>query len=94
MTTSTTELTEHDLDVLVALLEEFHRAGRMKEARAIARMYSAAQGLVYPDLADDLDNDPELARQFEEAEREYAEGRTIPHEEAVRRLRALDNGEG
>ncbi|MGH2584726.1 MAG: hypothetical protein ACRDJE_07405 [Dehalococcoidia bacterium] len=86
-------MSDTDLDHLERVLMELHEAGREEEAAALARLFSVAQGIYiaehFPDLDDD---DPEFVQMMEDAERDIAAGRLIPHGEVVRRLQALDNG--
>ncbi len=92
MTTAT--LTERDIDHLLSLLGELTWAGRTDEATTIARLYTLACSVLYPDLFDDEDEGEELARALEEAERDFEAGRCTPHEDVVRRLQALDHPGG
>lgn len=92
MTTATVTYT--DLERLRELMMELHEAGRLEESHLVARAHAVMEGVYttenFPWLDDD---DPEFDRQMEEAERDFAEGRWIPHEEVVRKLRAIENGE-
>jgi predicted transcriptional regulator len=92
MTTATA--TEQDLDHLMALLDELHAAGRIEEGRSVARAYAALSAEVYPELLELPDDDPELVEMLEEADRDIAAGRLIPHEEVLPHLRALIDASG
>ena len=80
-----------DLSHVLSLLLEFQEAGRTDEAAALARVYSTLQAIALAEFDVD-DDDPEFVHQMEEAERDIAEGRLIPHDEVLRRLQALDDG--
>jgi hypothetical protein len=84
-------VSDADLSHVLALLLELQQAGRTDEAATLARVYSTLQAIVLAEFEID-DDDPELVRQMEEAERDIAAGRLIPHEEVLRRLQALDDG--
>jgi hypothetical protein len=84
-------VSDTDLSHVLALLLELQQAGRTDEAATLARVYSTLQAIVLAEFEID-DDDPELVRQMEEAERDIAAGRLIPHEEVLRRLQALDDG--
>jgi hypothetical protein len=92
MTTATA--TQQDLDHLMSLLEELDVAGRVDEARSVARAYAALSAEVYPELLGLPDDDPELVEMLEQSERDITEGNLIPHEEILPRLRALIDGSG
>ena len=79
-----------DLSHILSLLLDFQDAGRTGESAALARVYSTLQVIALTEFELD-DDDPELMRQMEEAERDIAEDRLIPHDEVLRRLRALDD---
>jgi hypothetical protein len=88
-------LDQADLDRLVAITHELHDAGRIEEAAALARAFAALSDLSGPEISDaDEDLDPEFIREVEEAEKDIAAGRLIPHEDVVRRLAALDLAQG
>lgn len=88
---TTTTLTEQDIEHLQALLMELTEAGRSEEAVSLARVHAVVCSMVYADLFAGDEDDEELAAELEEAERDYEAGRTIPHEEMLRRLQALDD---
>ena len=92
--TTTTTLTEQDVDFLRSLLQELIDTGRKEEAASIARVHAAVCEIVFADLLALDEDDDELAEALGEAERDYYAGRTIPHEEVVRRLQALDDAQG
>ena len=82
-----------DLDRLLAIAQELHDAGRIEEGAALARAFALLSELAGPEISDaDDDLDPEFIRDMEEAERDIAAGRLIPHEDVVRRLEALGDG--
>lgn len=85
MTTDTAACTLEDLGRLRELMMELYEAGREDDAHLLERAHAVVQGIVVPDLEDD--DDPEFAAAMEEAERDIAEGRTIPHDEVIRELR-------
>jgi predicted transcriptional regulator len=88
-----TALTDTELEHLVSLAAELDRAGRADEAAAVARAYVALIEMVVPDVSDrDADLDAEFVRDMEEAEREIAAGRLVPHDEVIRRLPFLRDG--
>jgi hypothetical protein len=89
MTTATA--TAQDLEHLMTLLDELDAAGRVEEAKSVARAYAALSVEVYPELLDLPDDDPEFVRDMEEAEQDFVEGRWSTHEEVMRRLRAVDD---
>lgn len=89
MTTET--VNDADLDLLLTLLEELTNAGRIEEGRSVARAYTALMTMLYPELTEVPENDPEFIASMEAAERDFAEGRWIPHDEVIKRLQALDN---
>jgi hypothetical protein len=93
--TTTATVGEYDIEVLRILLQELNAEGRKDEASAVARVHAIICEIVYADLLDPLDeNDEELAAALEEAERDFAEGRGIPHEEVLRRLAEIESTEG
>ena len=88
-----TELTYDDLECLRDLLVELHEAGRAKEVESLVRIHAAMQDIVAEAMGLDTgtgEDDPEFVAAMERAERDYAEGRTLAHEDVMRRLRALD----
>lgn len=91
MTTAT--ITFESLDHLRDLMIELHDAGRMDEATAVALAHAALQEIYirenFPGLDDD--EDPEFIAAMEAADRDIAEGRTVPHEDVMRNLMALDD---
>ena len=91
--TTTTTLTEQDVDYLRTLLGELIDAGRKEEAASIARVHAVVCEIVYADILAGDEEDEELAREYEEAMRDLEAGRLIPHEEVVRRLQALHDAE-
>jgi len=89
-----TELTFDDLDCLGELMMELHEAGRTEEAHSLARIYSTIQGIVAEAEGLDMgtgEDDPEFVAAMERAERDYADGRWLAHDDVMRRLRALDD---
>jgi hypothetical protein len=91
--TTTVAVGEAERETLLALMGELVRDGRHKEATALAKVYTAVCVMLNPELAEDDEDDEELAAALEEAERDFAEGRWIPHEEMLRRLAELDRAE-
>jgi hypothetical protein len=93
--TTATGVTFDDLSRLGDLMMALHEAGHIDEANKVAEAYTALQGVFiaehFPWLDDD--DDPEFLRQMEEAEQDIAAGRLIPHDEVMRKLRALDDGQ-
>lgn len=90
--TTTVAVGDAERETLLALMGELVRDGRHREATALAKVYTAVCAMLNPELLDD-DDDEELAAAIEEAERDFAEGRWIPHEEVMRRLAELDDAE-
>ncbi len=88
---TTTTVTWEDIEYLRSLLRELTEAGRKDEAAKVLRIHSIVQSIYMAENFDDEEDDPDFIRQMEEAERDIAEGRLIPHEEVVRRLQALDD---
>ena len=86
---TTTTVTEDDLHHLRAIMFELLEAGRKDELAALARVHAVIQEIILTEFYEDDDDDPEFAQDMEEAERDFAEGRWIPHEEMVRRLEAF-----
>ena len=82
MTTAT--LTERDIDHLLSLLGELTWAGRTDEATTIARVYTLACSVLYPDLFDDEEDGEDLVRALDEAVGDFTAGRGTPHVEEVR----------
>lgn len=89
MTTAT--ITFESLDHLRDLMLELHGAGRVDEAASVALAHAALQEIYirenFPGLDDD--DDPEFISAMEAADRDIAEGRTIPHEDVMRQLMGL-----
>lgn len=93
MTTDERTITSDDLDRLRDLFDEMLDAGREREAESITHAYFTLLDLLYPDPTNGLpDDDPELAEMLDAAERDIESGNLIPHEEVLRRLKALDDG--
>lgn len=88
---TTTAATERDLEHLQGLIEQLDAAGRVDDARSVARAYAALSAEVYPDLLDLPDDDPEMVEMLEASEQDFAEGRWSTHEEVMRRMQALDD---
>lgn len=87
-----TALTDVEMDHLVALAKEFDQAGKTNEAAALVRAYLVLTERAGPVLSDrDEELGPQFIRDMEEAERNVAAGRLIPHEDVMRRLLALDD---
>lgn len=91
----TTAISFDDLERLQALMLELHEAGRTDEAAVLAQAHAVLSGILideqFPWLDDDDPDDPEFVAAMEEAERDFAEGRGIPHADVLRRLQALDD---
>jgi hypothetical protein len=82
-----------DLNRLLAIARELHDAGRIEEGAAVARALAVLNDLSGPEISDaDEDLDPEFIRDMEEAEKDIAAGRLIPHEVVLERFRSLNNG--
>jgi predicted transcriptional regulator len=86
MTTDTSVFTLEDLRRLQELMIELYEAGREDDAHVLERAHATVLQVLDPHLEDD-DDDPEFAAAMEQAERDIAEGRTIPHDEVMRELR-------
>ena len=82
MTTAT--LTERDIDHLLSLLGELTWAGRTDEATTIARVYTLACSVLYPELFEDGKDDESHTGALDETKREFGAGRGTPHREEVR----------
>lgn len=82
---------EDDMYRLRDLMIEFAGAGRMDDAHLMARLHAIVTGILYPYEVEEAEADEEFVRSFEQAERDIAEGRLIPHEEVMRRLGTLDH---
>ena len=80
--------TEADMYRLRELIAEFDAAGRTDDAGVLARAHALASGVLYADMFAEIETAPDLLTALEEADRDYEEGRTIPHEEVMRSLRA------
>jgi hypothetical protein len=89
-----TELTYEDLECLRDVLVELHLAGRTKEVESLHRIHGAIEYIIAEAAGLDMgtgEDDPEFVAAMEQAERDYAEGRWLRHEDVMRRLRALDD---
>lgn len=88
--TAITEITEQDFELLLRLMAELQRSGRVEEAASVAKAYEIACQARYPELCWDPTDDGRLEAALAEADLEITEGRTIGHDEARRRLGLSD----
>jgi hypothetical protein len=84
-------LTESDVARLRELMLEFHRAGRTADGEVLARVHALIESVSFPAEVDDAEHDEAFAREFEQGERDLAEGQTISHEEMLRQLGTLEH---
>jgi hypothetical protein len=88
----TTTFTDEDIDLLRSLMMELHTAGRTRESSMLARAHAIVCEVVYAHLFEGEDDDEEFARDVEEAERDFAAGVWLSHDEVMRRLGTLQDG--
>lgn len=86
MTTTTSALSGEDVFRLQDLMLEFHHSGRDADAHLLARVHAVVHGVVFAEELTEPEDDPDLMQALEEADDDWEQGRTIPHEGVKQRL--------
>lgn len=86
--TTTTHYTIDDQSRLMDMINEFSESGRTEDAALLARLCADVIAAISVDW--EVDDPQALEADFEEADRQYAAGGGISHEEMLRRLERAD----
>lgn len=86
--TTTIRYTFDDFERLQELVIEMDDAGRPEQADLLARLCGQVAALLTAEL--EVDDEAALDADLNEAERDIAERRTLPHDDVMRRLGLVD----